>query len=177
MWLLNFSVHLMHLITFLNSKILSQSNCNCQMVKCHIDVMWPLFSPRRIYEVSKCQTVHSGCIRFNPSHHLPPDLPSGPSASPTGVVVPYTSQGLPTGALHRAGSNSSLKDTSMMQVSFTRTRTLSCGYEESESARYMQSLPTMEGPVTFVAPELAEEVLMDVSSITTSTINFIILII
>ena len=41
----------------------------------------------------------------------------------------------------------------------------------------MQSLPTMEGPVTFVAPELAEEVLMDVSSITTSTINFIILII
>ena len=29
----------------------------------------------------------------------------------------------------------------------------------------MQSLPTMEGPVTFVAPELAEEVLMDVRSI------------
>ena len=105
----------------------------------------------------------------NHSHNFPPDLASGPSPIPTGVVVPYSSQGLPTGAaLHRAGSNSSLKDTSMTsmtQVSFARTRTLSCGYEESESARYMQSLPTMEGPVTFVAPELAEEVLMDVSSI------------
>lgn len=98
---------------------------------------------------------------------FPTDLPSGLSHSPTtGVVVPYTSAG--AGTFPHVGSNSSLKESSAAQVTFahTRTRTLSCGLEESasDSMRYMQSLPTMEGPVTFVAPELAEEVLMDVSS-------------
>ncbi|KAK2144674.1 hypothetical protein NP493_4147g00003 [Ridgeia piscesae] len=39
----------------------------------------------------------------------------------------------------------------------------------------MQSLPTMEGPVTFVAPELAEEVLMDKShNETVSKLSFVL---
>ena len=100
----------------------------------------------------------------------PTDLPAGLSHSPTtGVVVPYSSAALPTGTFPHAGSSSSLKESATTQVTFAhaRTRTLSCGLEESasDSMRYMQSLPTMEGPVTFVAPELAEEVLMDVSGL------------
>ncbi|KAK2181741.1 hypothetical protein NP493_383g02026 [Ridgeia piscesae] len=108
------------------------------------------------------------------------DLPAGLSHSPTtGVVVPYSSAALPTGTFPHAGSSSSLKESATTQVTFAhaRTRTLSCGLEESasDSMRYMQSLPTMEGPVTFVAPELAEEVLMDKShNETVSKLSFVL---
>ena len=50
----------------------------------------------------------------------------------------------------------------------TRRRNFSGGYYDDSPGKTMafaQSPPNMEGPIMFVAPELAEETLMDVSRI------------
>ena len=85
--------------------------------------------------------------------------------SPTGnnMMVPYSGSNT---SLNRVGSNSSL-GAERGDPTFRRQRTYSgCGLEDSSpsSLPYTHSPGNMEGPITFVAPELAEETLMDVSS-------------
>ena len=87
-------------------------------------------------------------------------VPSGPSTSST-MVVPYSGS---QGSLHHTSTNPSLRERA---PSFPRQRHLSgpqAGEEAPPSSLpYAQSPPNMEGPIMFVAPELAEETLMDVS--------------
>ncbi len=89
--------------------------------------------------------------------------------SPTGgQVVPYT--GGSSNSLCRVSSNSSMKDRSGSFDHPDRCKRDSGGYStdvESPSPGripYCTSSPNMEGPITFVAPELIEETLMDVST-------------
>jgi serine/threonine protein kinase len=108
--------------------------------------------------------------------------PSGaaglPTQSPTGQVVPYA--GGSSTSLGKASSTSSLKDRS---GSFDRDRSKrdSGGYmadvESPSSGRmpYCTSSPNMEGPISFVAPELVEETLMDKEhNETVAKLNFVL---
>ena len=77
----------------------------------------------------------------------------GQPSSTGAMLVPYGSReaGSSSSSMSRTGSNSSL----------TRQRTYSDGTDPHMMAA--QSSPNMEGPISFVAPELQEETLMDVS--------------
>ena len=79
------------------------------------------------------------------------------SMSPGGGAVFNLAQSPPNygsnSSLQRVGSNTSL----------SRVRQYSLGEQPESLGVTLESSPRMEGPVSFVAPELAEETLMDVS--------------
>lgn len=73
-------------------------------------------------------------------------------------MVPYSSS---QGSLHHVASAPGLRDRT---TSLSRQRRLSGAEEAPSNLPFTQSPPNMEGPIMFVAPELAEETLMDVST-------------
>lgn len=101
------------------------------------------------------------------------------------VIVPYTTSNT---SLNHNGSNLSVNDLpeamqrqrrlSANDEANTRRRTFSGGYYEDSPGKTMafaQSPPNMEGPIMFVAPELAEETLMDKThNDTVAKLNFVL---
>ena len=113
-----------------------------------------------LYMYAKCLQITQ--ISF--SAGFPTHLSSSPVG---GIMVPYSSSpsSLPreSPVSNARERSNSLKDRS---GSFDKGARRSSPYEvESPTSRvpYCQSPPNMEGPISFVAPELAEETLMDVS--------------
>ena len=108
------------------------------------------------------------------------------SQSPPGnKMVPYTGS---NSSLNHNNSNTSLRDLSDLATrqrrpsngndeACSRQRSYSSGcYEDSpaHTMTFAQSPPNMEGPIMFVAPELAEETLMDVRNIVVSFWNILL---
>lgn len=77
---------------------------------------------------------------------------------PPGVVVPMSGWGSRERMISQGSDTGSDKDVSP----FNRRNSAFMETSPPSSLLYAQSPPNMEGPITFVAPELAEDTLMDV---------------
>ena len=88
---------------------------------------------------------------------------------PSGAVLPYSGSNAslgrevsPGGGRERTMSSGSSSEQLQHKAPHTSYENNS---PQTEFPTFFHSSPTMEGPISFVAPELAEEILMDVSCV------------